>query len=174
MINGTRYEDPKDPGQARRKQESNFFITINSNKSPDPGETFDVCVAHMEKMLQRLSEEKEMAAYFKFGPVDAVYSKDKFYDVVHNTEWKANVETGDVQHRLHAHIWLTVSHYSQIQMNVSMLQHLARQYYNEGFPVNLSKLRITAKPYVNVKLMPQSDFTTIMKQYIHKGMTSVY
>ena len=54
-INGTRYEDPKDPGQARRKQESNFFITINSNKSPEPGEEFDACTRHMEQMLQKLS-----------------------------------------------------------------------------------------------------------------------
>ena len=26
-INGRQYEDPKDPGQPRRKQESNFFLT---------------------------------------------------------------------------------------------------------------------------------------------------
>ena len=171
LINGKRYEDPKDPGQARRKQESNFFITINSNKSPEPGESFDVCVRHMEQMLRMLSTETAMAQYFKFGPVDATYSEDRYYDVIDNTDWKANVETGDKQHRLHAHIWLTVTHYSQIQMNVHALQYLARSYYNEGFPLGLSALRIGAKPYVNVRLLPQSDFTTVFRQYIHKGMT---
>ena len=32
-INGTDYPDPKDKSLPRRKQESNFFITINSNKA---------------------------------------------------------------------------------------------------------------------------------------------
>jgi len=27
-------------------------------------------------------------------------------------------------------------------------------------------------PYVHVKLLPQSDWATIMRQYIHKAMTS--
>ncbi|KAL3904402.1 MAG: hypothetical protein SGPRY_011297, partial [Prymnesium sp.] len=67
LINGKRYEDPKDPGQARRKQESNFFITINSDKSSEAGESYDVCVRHMEQMLQMLSTETAMANYFKFA-----------------------------------------------------------------------------------------------------------
>ena len=171
MINNTKYEDPKDPGQPRRKQESNFFITINSNKSPEPGEDYDIGVKHMENMLKHLSTERSMAAYFKFGPVDKSYMGDKFADVIHNVDWKSAIETGDTMNRLHAHVWLTVSHYSQIQMNVPILQHEARKAYNEGLGVR-SHLRITAKPYVHVKLLPQSDWANVMKQYIHKGMTA--
>ncbi|KAL3894927.1 MAG: hypothetical protein SGPRY_013668 [Prymnesium sp.] len=68
---------PKDPGQPRRKQESNFFITINSNKSSEPGEQFDTCVKHMSTMLTKPSMERAMASYLTFGPVDASYLDDK-------------------------------------------------------------------------------------------------
>lgn len=168
MINGTKYEDPKDPGQPRRKQESNFFLTINSNKSPND-EQMQLGVKHMEQMLEHLHDRRTMAAYFKFGPVSDAYVNDKFTDVIGAVEWKAAVETGDVMNRLHAHIWLTVTHYSQIQMNVQMLQHEARTSFNRDLPLGCT-LRIDQKPYVHVKLLPQGDWTSVMKQYIHKGM----
>lgn len=169
MINGKRYEDPKDPGQPRRKHESNFLLTINSNKAPAQGEEFDLVVKQMEYMLKRLSEEKSVAAYLKFGPVSPEYRNDKYYDVVQNIDWTANVETGDKMHRVHGHAWLTVTHYSQVQINKEVMQHLVKTYYNESLPLG-SKLRIGDKPYIDIKLLPQSDWTTIMKQYIHKGM----
>ena len=168
LINGTSYEDPKDPGQPRRKQESNFFITINSNKSPT-NEQMDTGVECMNLMLEHLHNRHTMAAYFKFGPVTDAYVNDKFTDVIGAIDWKAAIETGDVMNRLHAHIWLTVTHYSQIQMNVHALQHEARKSYNAHVPTG-STLRIDQKPYVHVKLLPQGDWTSVMKQYIHKGM----
>lgn len=169
LINAKKYEDPKDPGQPRRKQESNFFITINSNKSPLNTE-MEMAVSHMKEMLRVLADERTLSTYIKFGPVSPEYREDRFADVIHNIDWKANVETGDVVHRLHAHIWLTITHYSQVQLNVQMLQHAARQAFNRGLPLG-SQLRIDMKPYVHIKLLPQSDWTTIMKQYIHKGMS---
>jgi hypothetical protein len=173
MINGKVYTDPKDKDQPRRKQESNFFITINSNKSLKHGEQFDKGVKHMEQMLKHLSTEEAMAAYFKFGPVNKEYVEDRFADVIANTDWKAAVETGDIMNRLHAHIWLTVTHYSQIQMNCQMLQHEARKSFNEGLKDPKDPMRINQKPYVHIKLLPQSDWTSVMRQYIHKGMTCV-
>ena len=168
-INGTKYIDPKDPDQARRKQESNFFVTINTNKSPDD-EQMPRAVAQMTNVLETLSQRYTMAAYFKFGPVDPTYEEDKFEDVItSNIEWKAAIETGDIMNRLHCHIWLTVTHYSQIQMNTKMLQHLTRENFNKGLRLG-DPLRITDNAYVHVKLLPQSDWTSIMKNYIHKGM----
>eukprot|EP00966_Prymnesium_polylepis_P171537 3965953-Prymnesium_polylepis.1 len=168
LINAKKYEDPKDPGQPGRKQESNFFITINTNKSPLNAE-MEMAVSHMREMLRVLADERTLSTYIKFGPVSPEYREDRFADVIHNIDWKANVETGDVVRRLHAHIWLTITHYSQVQLNVQMLQHAASQAFNRGLPLG-SQLRIDMKPYVHVKLLPQSDWTTIMKQYIHKGM----
>ena len=47
------------------------------------------------------------------------YRLDRYTDVIESVDWKAAVETGDVLHRLHAHIWLTITHYSQVQINVN-------------------------------------------------------
>ena len=164
------YTDPKDPDEPRRKQESNFFITINSNKSAETPELMDLGVRRMKQMLEALSDESALAVYLKFGPKDpASYAADKYADVIHSVEWKAAVETGDVMKRLHAHVWLTVTYYSQIQINVQMLQHLARKAFNGDLPLGHA-LRIHELPYVHVKLLPQSDWTGVMRQYIHKGM----
>ena len=43
-----------------------------------------------------------------------------------------------------------------------------RREYNKRAP---DSLQVKGMPYVSVKLLPQSDFTTIMKQYMHKGLT---
>ena len=170
---GTRiYTDPKDTDKPRRKHESNFFITINTNKSPKTPLVAEEGVKRLEDTLQQLSDEKNIALYLKFGPKDAAYEEDKYSDVIHSLDWKAAVETGDVQKRLHAHIWLTISHYSQIQINVQMLMHLSRQIFNTGLQLG-SPLRIVDMPYIHVKLLPQGDWTTVMRQYIHKGMASV-
>ena len=171
------YTDPKHAGEGlpRRKQESNFFITINSNKSPTTPEHMEIAVKHMDKMLQTLSKDAVLAQYLRFGPKDPSYQDDIYSDVVHSVDWKAAVETGDKQKRVHAHIWLTITHYSQVQINIQMLMHLARKYYNEGMGVHLwngnaRTLHMDEFPYVHVKLLPQSDWTDVMRQYIHKGM----
>ena len=172
-INGTKYTDHKDVGEARRKQESNFFITINSNKSPCDAKGQDDVVKAMEKVLKHLQEERVLARCTRFGPKHPEhYSADKFTDVIHSLDFKGAVETGDKQKRVHAHIWLTVTHYSQIQLNIQMLQHETRKEYNKALAViGREEHKIGALPYVCVKLLPQSDWTDVMRQYIHKAMT---
>jgi hypothetical protein len=166
----------------RRKQESNFFITINSNKAPTEADHTDKVVSHMYKMLETISKEEVIATYLKFGPKHKEYEKDLYMDVIHSVDMKSEVETGPTAKRVHAHAWLTITHFSQIQINVQMLQHQVRVAYNKDMPegVEIAKssnkrrsyLRMTAMPYVHVKLLAQSDWTTIMRQYIHKGMMS--
>ena len=167
-INGTTYTDPKDPGWPRRKQESNFFITINTNKSPEDDAERKIGADHMKEMLSAIMLDKNLAMMLTFGPVDSHYALDKYADVIDHVEWKGAVELGDKMNRLHAHVWVTIKHYSQIQINTRMVQHLARDYYNRGLS---GKMRIQALPYVHNKLLPQSDWTDVMKQYIHKGMS---
>lgn len=173
------YTDPKHPGEnmPRRKHESNFFITINSNKAPETTEHVQLAVQHMEQMLKMLSDESVLSTYLRFGPKDPSYENDKYADVVHSVDWKAAVETGDKLNRVHAHIWLTITHYSQIQINIQMLMWQARKHYNRGMGlVQWSRgkdsrlLHMEDFPYVHVKLLPQSDWTDVMRQYIHKGM----
>jgi hypothetical protein len=74
--------------------------------------------------LEVLAEKRFMAGYMMFGPhaeTGATYRDDKFADVVENVEWKAAVETGDVMNRVHAHIWLPVTHYSHIQVKMQLV-----------------------------------------------------
>jgi len=175
-LGSNKYTDPKSPGEPRRKQESNFFITINTNKTSDDAATHASIYTNMERVLKHISQEKVIALYLKYGPKDDAYLKDQYSDVVQSINWSSNVEEGDIMKRVHAHVWLTVSHYSQIQINVQMLMHIVKQEYNRGLgPELLSKkspIRMTRQPYIHVKLLPQSDWTDVMRQYIHKGMTA--
>lgn len=182
-INNKEYEDPKDPGHPRRKNESNFFITVNFNKAMtlDNAEDHPVAINAMESMLKKISTDATAAQIMKFGPMvrdtDGLrtsmdFRQDKYADVIHSIDWSGAVEVGDNQHRLHAHIWFTVTHYSQVQINVPVLQHLARKFYNEVVDLTGPQyLHAEQLPFINVKLLPQSDFTTIMRSYIHKAMT---
>jgi hypothetical protein len=186
MINGTNYVDHKDPTQARRKQESNFFLTINSNKPFDPSDNrieagaLGIAVDGMEHMLKVLAKDAVLATYLKFGPKNEEYAKDKYADVIHSVNWNAAVERGDKLHRVHAHVWLTITHYSQVQINVQMLMYLARAAYNDyvsksGLVYAIKDsitLQMQDMPYVHVKLLPQSDWTSVMRNYIHKGMAA--
>lgn len=172
-----RYEDPKNPGQPRRKQESNFFITINSNKSPEAGEEMDAAIKAMESMLGHISQEHILAKLVVFGPapgeVGAPYKDDQYADVIHNVDWRSGIETGDQMCRLHAHIIVTIIHYSQIQLNPKALQYESRRAFNENIPRGYADLRINRLPWVYIKLLAQSNWGQIQKQYIHKGMLAV-
>ena len=162
------YTDPKSDGLPRRRQESNFFLTINTNQDVRDPARYEIGQEYMANMLKILSTDKSIARYLTFGPRDeATYKDDKYSAVISNIDWQANVEIGPQKARLHAHVWLTVTHYSQIQINVRALQHEARVHYNA---VADDSMRMKALPYVHVKLLPQSNWTSIMRQYIHKAM----
>lgn len=171
------YHDPKESGLPRRKHESNFFITINTNKvvSADGAKErsfYDMGVLAMKNMLETLARDRNIATYLKFGPKDAAYLDDLYGDVVQSVDWNSSVETGPEKNRLHAHIWMTITHYSQVQINIPVLMQLAKQAYNHSLPATtqFNALRLTSNMYVHVKLLPQSDWTDVMRSYIHKGM----
>lgn len=163
-----KYVDHRNADEPRRRQESNFFLTINSNQVTDTGARFEEGKIYMEAMLKELSKDATIATYLRFGPYHEEYADDVYSAVIHKVEWQSNVEVGPHKARLHSHIWLTVEHYSQLQINVKQLQYAARAAYNKA--AGTSELRMRALPYVHVKLLPQSDWTQIMKSYIHKGM----
>ncbi len=179
-INGTRYFDPKaDENTPRRKQESNFFITINPNFIETPGSAAAYeSQNRFKNALDHLSKNETIARILKFGPRDDHYVLDKAKDVIlPGVQFTSSVEVGEVQSRMHCHIWMTIEHYSQIQINVKMMQDEFRRGYNGdvegavGLPFGDPR-RITGMPYLQVKLLPESDWTTVMRQYIKKGMTS--
>ena len=162
-LNGTFYEDPKDPGLPRRKQESNFFLTINTNRS-----TGDVHA--LERTLTALSADAVLMQYLRYGPVDACYTSDQYNDVVEDVKWTGSVERGDKLGNVHGHVWLTIVHYSQIQINTRALMTEAKQLYN-SFVTNRDDC-LSKQPYVHIRLLPQSNFTDVIRAYIHKGMAT--
>lgn len=190
-INGRYYTDPKedpenridsstqaqpmsdvsnvDGGVPRRKQESNFFITLNNNR--EYGEDLEERARErFVKALEHLEDNDVLARCIKFGPKHDHYANDKAHDVIlPGIDWKATVEVGENLNRMHAHIICYIQHYSQIQINPKMMQREFRMAFNGGLsfgdPIYQKDL-----PYIQVKMLPQTDWTTIMRQYIRKGM----
>ena len=164
------YTDPKSAGLPRRKQESNFLITMNTNKSfPLESPEYSSGVRALKSALTVLAQDRVIAKYIKFGPKDNHYLEDEYADVIDSIDWHSGIETGPHRNRLHAHVWLTITHYSQIQINCDTLAVLLKKAYNDN---KGTAPALNGKPYVAVKLLHQSDWTDIMKQYIHKAMSS--
>jgi hypothetical protein len=162
------YTDPKDPGEPRRKIESNFFITLNTNFRVGV-EWESECKDAMRRTLDDLSKCEMLARYLKFGPKDDRYANDLYEDVVDSVNWQAAVEIGENLERLHCHVWLTVHHYSQIQVCMPLMQNAFKALYNDKISTN-NPYKIKKRPYINVKLLPTSDWAMVIRQYIHKGM----
>jgi hypothetical protein len=195
MLGGVHLYDHKLDGTGtkvpRRRQESNFFLTINPNLAPRSVSDVHKVSAAVEAMARELGTDRGVANFMKYGPKNPeVYGMDTYEQVISGIEWNAGVEMGGVAGRTHMHAWLTVTHYSQVQIDVHKLQYLARHLYNEAyagrdvsFPVGeeLTKRRhmtsqdkfvITKLPYVHVRLLPQSNWTTVMRGYMQKGMSA--
>ena len=171
--------DHIDTDKPRRKQESNFFITINTNKTTvatrkrqmpalhDSAVARDAC----RMTLDHLKKDQTICSYLKFGPKHPeVYGNDKYDEVIEKIEWNSNVEEGETYNRIHGHIWMTVHHYSQVQINPCALADTFKGRYNQLVSGIAPHFTLRGRPYVHVKLLPQSNWTDVMKQYIHKGM----
>ena len=171
-LGSKNYYDHKDVGMPRRKHESNFFITLNTNRSTRShlatGPEVHEAKMAMKSALHLLSQDEAMAQYLKFGPKNENYRDDCFDDVIESAEWSAAVEIGEKQERLHAHIWLTLHHYSQVQINMPVMQQMFKAMYNNAAPSRMAVM--TGLPYIQVKLLPTANWAQVMKQYIRKGM----
>jgi hypothetical protein len=126
----------------------------------------------VKEVLEELKHDRNICTMLKFGPKHESYAKDRYEDVIQSVDWNACVETGENYERLHCHIWLTVHHYSQVQVNMPVLQTMFKKLYNEriGESVFRASLVCNRRPYCQVKLLPSSDWAMVMKQYIHKAM----
>ena len=181
---GAAYTDDKSPGEGRRKQESNLLITLNTNRSIERGGPMaDAACKAAQHALDKLAQDSYICTYLKFGPKSKHYQHDKYDDVIEKIDWKAAVEVGENLNRVHTHIWMTITHYSQVQINMPVMQHLFKQLYNQKakeldnaqvppFTSYYEQICINKRPYINVKLLPESNWAMVIKQYIHKAMTA--
>jgi hypothetical protein len=177
MINGKEYTDhprknePKDVKLPRRKQESSFLLTLNSNFAPVNHADASAVMNALDAMNRCLGREEVMATYFKFGPVHDHYQHDLWKDVITGMTTKWGSEVGPRLGRCHVHAVLTIDHCSQIQVDPHMLQTVAKDAYNAAYS-GPSAYEMSGKKnfYVHAKLLPQSTFGEVIKRYLHKGI----
>jgi hypothetical protein len=155
----------------RRKQQSNLFITINTNKR-----RFDE-VVDTEAMLRALSHcfQKEVTNVLRFGPVHQLtYGGDWQYAdaVIDTVEMRACVERGPVTGALHAHLFLTINHWSHIQVDIRRLQVMFKEQLHMHSSKSV-KIPERALPAVMVKLYLQTDWGQIMAHYLTKQVCTV-
>ena len=169
-------ERDKDQKKGRRKIESNFFIVLNTNRSLKAGgKISDIGKAAVKSALDVLSTDANISTYIKFGPKSAHYKDDKYEDVIESIDWNATVETGEKLDRLHAHIWMVVHHYSQVQIDMPSMQAKFKAEYNKNVKRSAfaKELTINGNPFISVKLLPTSDWAVIIRQYMLKGMQTI-
>ena len=166
---GIEYTDPKSDGEKpRRLQESNFFITINPNKKfaeVDAAQAAGV----MWNVLQELYKPEEIFKIITLGPKNAdVYGNDLYEEVIRSIESTPTVEVGDKAGRMHSHIIMEIEHFSQVQINIPMLRARYIETYNRlGARFGM---KITKGVRIRVDMLPQSNWTTVSKNYVKKAM----
>ena len=173
ILGGKEYFDPISSTATtkvpRREQESNFWITINTNKAPSLADMPNA-VRCMEECLDALASDTVLPRYLTFGPRNTEFKADVARDVVTGIDWKASVEIGDHQHRLHAHIELRIKHYSQLQINRDAMGKFARRAWNRCIGDSPPYLHASRKFYVHVKLEAQQDWQGIKARYQAKAL----
>ena len=159
--------------EPRRKHESNFMVTINPNKVYRAEKANRARHLFYEAMTH-VCETNTFVKCLKFGPKSAHYANDKAYDVVETgIKPSGQVEVGLEKQRMHCHLVFNTRHYSQIQLDPRMITAEFMKRWNqvclkEGG--HYLELMLVKKPYVQVKLLPQSDAVNIMRRYAEKSM----
>ena len=152
----------------RRKQQSNFFMTLNTNKRKfDETRDTDAMSYAINKIFKQ-----EVFDILKFGPAHPdTYGGDgsMVNDVIEKVEVKAGIERGPVTGALHAHLYLTITHWSQLQIDVPRLQFLFKEAYNEKA---VTKMTDKGRLAVKVELQPQTDYGQIIAFYLSKQVAA--
>jgi len=156
---------------ARRDGACETHARVQPTLAPREGPDVARVTRAVEKMVELLGTDAGVKSILKFGPKDDFFKTDRYEDVILAVDWKPGVEMGGIQGRVHAHVWATISHISQVQVDVHKLQYLCRHLYNQAyargdvsFPATFNRQRrgtgvdkflITKLPYVHVKLLPR-------------------
>jgi len=153
-------------GQAlgRRKQETNLFLTINTNRRQ-----FGAGDPEAVKHAPGVCFKQRGYDILAFGPRHDEYKADEGWAdaVIENMDIKAVVEVGPQTGTLHAHVWFRIVHWSQLQVDRPALQALFKEAYNERAS---SKIPPSALPACQIKLMQQSNWGPIFADYLAKQL----
>jgi hypothetical protein len=193
-------------GEKRAQRESNFFITIQTNYKPRGGsEGPQVQAAFVRGLDALFYDDSNLATVFKMGVYPDKnnsnprldYGSDKYDSHVESGDAKIGVEWGPMSGRLHAHIHLTVIHYSRVQLDGKKIGNFMIDYMRASGKGDLplfykddwyaeqnteglrrgrkrDQTRAIKRPdkarqmYVDIKLLPQSNLKQLMELYISK------
>lgn len=90
--------------------------------------------------------------------------------MVEKIEVKAGIERGPVTGALHAQAYLTITHWSQIQVDVKRLQFLFTEVYNSKVRTKIAHCKQIA---VKIELQQQTDWGQIIAHYLSKQVAAV-
>lgn len=132
-------EDPLDPGNMRRRQESSYNVLIQTNKKPkDFGdrETMGGALVTIVRMLA--TDPSIWSTFMVFGPIHKEYARDAEFPaqviesiLINHGSNQLTPETGDKQHRLHLHFLFTIQHYSEIHIDFKRVPFLVAEMFNK-------------------------------------------
>ena len=188
-INGRKYVDPKSLPEElpRREQQSNFRLTIGTNKTIEP-ELRAEADAAFESGFGCVKEGLRDGSCLTFGPKDAeTFGSDRAEDVITDVAFHAKTEVGEIKRRLHAHPIVKMKHYSQVHLHTRSIMAAFKKGYNRSLEeakpreggdwlssrsyagrVALLQIKPDKQPYVQVELLQGDGFDDRMTRYAFK------
>lgn len=147
-------ENPYHNGEIPEK-ESNFFLTISTNRVPG---TTDEVVSFAEVLSGMFDG---LQGLFKFDGLigkrgAAIPEGDS--QAVRNWTGKYGIEIGTQKHRLHAHVLIKVHHNTRMQLDLEALKRYLVEHSHGRF----------SGFYVNLRLAPDSHMEERILSYIDK------
>jgi len=201
VINGRLYTDPDEPdagtadGKPRRKIESHFNITVNTNRGVGPNaEKLGMYKAAFEAFAHHLAEPDNMLPLLRVGGLlskkpEAEVAADgrrvkkrgpkkrdnsHFYDDILSDLWDSHTvnageaEFGEIKRRAHLHMHIQCFHYSNIQINVELFKQKACELMNPVL-TRYGEQPLAKMPWCWVHMHEQKDWRDIAHQYAHKN-----
>lgn len=162
------------PDGRRRLRESNFLVTIAPNIHVGEGDA--LITGAFKDALHELFSDNGLANCIKFGPSRMTgqrFRADTYSDHIDSVEASIGIEVGPVKRRLHAHVILRVTHYSQIQldrgrMSDFIIWHMKQSGkmpngWWERTPGNRAKFGWMK---IDITLLPQKNLNEVLLQYV--------
>ena len=178
-------EQAKSQKLPRRKQETNLFVTLNLNKIVPWSDELRVNEALM-KTINKI-QTSALSEVLVCGPA-RVRNADYFRDdnlavVLKDIKFTTTIEQGPRTGFKHVHMTVSMEHYSQIQMDKTLLRTKFIELYNDALVSNVGPTGRPGRPrrdkmalrglYVDVKLRNQMSWHEIEKWYLHKDQVTL-
>lgn len=150
-------------GGSEKTQWSNFFIMINTNLAGvDEFEKSNYVTTLRRAVHKAFSTRENMIRLLKImnkqgEEVEAESKRQSGLMKIEKVDSEAVIEIGPTIHRVHAHVLLMVQHKTRLQLNVTKLREMIREFSTEK-GVTLFK-----NPVVRVKLIRENPINAIRK-----------